>query len=1261
MPVHTSRRTGKSPQRFRSAQSSRSLRLACLEVLEDRAVPAVLLDIDAAGVLTYTEQNTGVVNNLTVSTSGPAGVESFADTGSPITLGPGATADGFSVSGNTASGPATAIQSIRINTNDGADVLSVSFAGANPIPSGGLTYLGNGAAALNLTGPAGAVSSEVYTATGPGAGTITFGGSSALTFSGLQPINDTVPATNYTFTAPAGSGQNVRFGTGPVVAGTQTATISDASGATPPAFELANIANKTNVTLSVGEGSTIDQQVSLSDTVAPAGLAALTVRTGGGNDLVNVTASTPGVATSVFTGSGNDVVNVTASTLGAEGSLTLNGGPGAADVLNVDAKGQNSANTSTPGVITFAPGGGTISYSEFESVNVTNTNDQPLTGTPAMFAASTGQTLNNVVVASFTDADPNAKAGDFVATVDFKDGTAPAAGTVVANGTGSFSVQASHTFATSGTFSPVVTVTDKGSTGTRSAGGVTFTSSDTGGQTTTITSTATVTDSPIAASSAPAITGVVEGKPLVNVLVATFTDTDTTAPAAAFSATIDWGDGSPRSSGLITKTGTGFEVRGNHTYAQATAATLPVIVTIEDSSGRQANTVTSVNGVADAPLTNAVAEPVTAVEGTAATDVPVARFTDTNPLATVSMLTATVNFGNGVTAPGTVVLVGGTSAGALFEVRASHLFAAAGTFPVGVTVTDTGGQTISLTGATGGQATVAAAAVTATGLTLTGEEGRPLSATTLPSGQTNVLVASFTSANPGAVASDFSAVINWGDGTTTPATAIQTFGSANGQTFLVFGDHTYAESGTYATTVTVASASGARAVAAGQAVIADAPLSEVTPEPDVVVTEGRPFTAAVASFNDANPNAPLSDFRATIDWGDGTAPSAGFIVPSGGPGSAFLVGGTHTYADSGVNGGNGRFAITVNVEDVGGARLNVANVAVVQDVPIAVEARLSPASDSGVSNTDGITNVAQPTFVGTSEPSSTIRLFVTTSGTSSPVLVGQGATDAAGRFSIPSDLRFPDGRYVVQVQATDAAGHTTAVATATTGQAGGVLTIDTVGPKVQDVLFGRLSGQVLVTLQDERSGLDQISLIDGQNYTLTKRNVTGQGRYLVTQLVASPQGQPDAPQGVLVTFNTGNSLRGGAYTFTIRSGGIRDVAGNALDGEFFGTFPSGNNIPGGDFVTQLNAIHRRVSAPGSVIGPANPTGFGRLPGTVTIGGGANGQAAAATRAAARAAATTRAAATRAARVAHVAEVRAVKLAAHDAALAHIKVAKPRHK
>src|SRR5262249_30235466 len=55
---------------------------------------------------------------------------------------------------------------------------------------------------------------------------------------------------------------------------------------------------------------------------------------------------------------------------------------------------------------------------------------------------------------------------------------------------------------------------------------------------------------------------------------------------------------------------------------------------------------------------------------------------------------------------------------------------------------------------------------------------------------------------------------------------------------------------------------------------------------------------------------------------------------------------------------------------------------------------------------------------------------------------------------------------------------------------------------------------------------------------------------------------------------------------------VQDLAENHLDGEFYGTFPSGNHINGGDYVAELQAYHNKVFAPQTIIGTANAANGG---------------------------------------------------------------------
>jgi hypothetical protein len=112
-------------------------------------------------------------------------------------------------------------------------------------------------------------------------------------------------------------------------------------------------------------------------------------------------------------------------------------------------------------------------------------------------------------------------------------------------------------------------------------------------------------------------------------------------------------------------------------------------------------------------------------------------------------------------------------------------------------------------------------------------------------------------------------------------------------------DHTYTAAGTSTISVTIVHLTGLTptAIALGSAPVqvSDAPLTPVAVA-TVPVTKGTwSNNLLVGSFQDADPAALPSDFAATIDWGDGSAPSTGLVVQPNGPGTPFQVLGDHTF------------------------------------------------------------------------------------------------------------------------------------------------------------------------------------------------------------------------------------------------------------------------------------------------------------------------------------------------------------------------------
>jgi hypothetical protein len=183
-----------------------------------------------------------------------------------------------------------------------------------------------------------------------------------------------------------------------------------------------------------------------------------------------------------------------------------------------------------------------------------------------------------------------------------------------------------------------------------------------------------------------------------------------------------------------------------------------------------------------------------------------------------------------------------------------------------------------------------------TAATVTPTEGASFSGT----------VASFTDPDTTGGASDYTATIDWGDGTSATTGGVVDGG---GGLFHVTGTHTYAEEGSNSVTVTVQDkdTTNVNATAHSTANVADAALHATGTS--LTATEGAAFSnVKVASFTDDDPAGAVGDFGATIHWGDGSS-STGTITANGSGG--WDVAGSHTYAEEGSP------TITVDISDHG--------------------------------------------------------------------------------------------------------------------------------------------------------------------------------------------------------------------------------------------------------------------------------------------------------------------------------------------------------
>jgi len=192
--------------------------------------------------------------------------------------------------------------------------------------------------------------------------------------------------------------------------------------------------------------------------------------------------------------------------------------------------------------------------------------------------------------------------------------------------------------------------------------------------------------------------------------------------------------------------------------------------------------------------------------------------------------------------------------------------------------------------------------ITATGIDVSATEGTAF---------TGKPVATINDPDPNSTAAEYTASIDWGDASSSPGTVTGPMGGP----FTVSGDHMYSEEGSKTITVTIKDPDSNPpngATTTSTATIADAALSAKCAIASPFIPQT--YTGPTATFSDASSTGTLSDFSATINWGDGnTSPADGNPVTiAGGPGNApYTVSGTHTYSST------GPVTVTTSIFDVG--------------------------------------------------------------------------------------------------------------------------------------------------------------------------------------------------------------------------------------------------------------------------------------------------------------------------------------------------------
>lgn len=231
-------------------------------------------------------------------------------------------------------------------------------------------------------------------------------------------------------------------------------------------------------------------------------------------------------------------------------------GPGTYQVQEVNRPGW--VQSQAPGPITVPIGAGDKVYGGNDFGNF----DPRIAAAGKSFAGAEG-TQVDATVATFSDPDPLATAGEYSATIHWGDGS-ESSGVVSGTG-GAFSVSGSHTYAEEGSYEATVQINDL----------------DNSFNGATTTSTATIGDAALSSACATPRTTLqaFDGS------TATFTDANPEGTSSDFSATIEWGDGT-ESTGVVSggEGSSPYTVSGSHTYGLTGPVTITTRITDDGGS-----------------------------------------------------------------------------------------------------------------------------------------------------------------------------------------------------------------------------------------------------------------------------------------------------------------------------------------------------------------------------------------------------------------------------------------------------------------------------------------------------------------------------------------------------------------------------------------------------------------------------------------------------------------------------------------------------
>ncbi len=414
----------------------------------------------------------------------------------------------------------------------------------------------------------------------------------------------------------------------------------------------------------------------------------------------------------------------------------------------------------------------------------------------------------------------------------------------------------------------------------------------------------------------------VEGNLTKTQVLATFSYANPSAAISNFKPTVNWGGtviGTPSVSLQLvsrTKTMSNWKVVGSVIYAQK--GTYGITVSIQDKS----NNVILSSGkvqfkVADARLTDITpSKTYKAFEGNTTATQVLAVFKDANPYAPQSDYKATVTWGGTLIGKPSVAvqLVSRTATASTWRIVGNATYAEKGAYGISVSIQDVDGSKLLSKRVKFSVADAPLADITAK-TTYKATEGNATG---------RQVLATFTDANSFAPSSDYKAKVQWGGAVIgTPSVSVQLVSRTSTiSTWNVVGNAVYKEKGVFAVSVSIKDVSGSTVSSSGKIKfnVADAPLTDITTPATYSAIAGKKTSSfLLATFVDADPFAPSSDYKATVQWGGtviGTPSISVQLVSRTATTSTWNVVGSVKYANAGA------YTVQVHIADVHGSSVS---------------------------------------------------------------------------------------------------------------------------------------------------------------------------------------------------------------------------------------------------------------------------------------------------------------------------------------------------